>query len=129
MDPQLWGPSAWYFLHSLTFSYPENPTQKEKKSIKDFFSSLQYLLPCDVCKLNYKIHFNEDPIDGHLQSRERVVKWLISIHNKVNVETGKPLLSYETVLHTIPPIYSSDTINMYRILFLLIILFLGKYLL
>ena len=123
MDPKLWGPSAWYFLHSVTFSYPENPTQKEKKSLKDFFRSLEFLLPCDVCKLNFKHHFNEDPIDGHLNSREEVIKWLINIHNKVNIETGKPILSYETVLHTIPPLYSSDKINICRIMFLVILLF------
>ena len=26
MEPNIWGPGAWTFLHSITFQYPENPS-------------------------------------------------------------------------------------------------------
>ena len=25
MEPKVWGPSAWEFLHAVTFQYPEEP--------------------------------------------------------------------------------------------------------
>ena len=25
-----WGPPGWIFLHAISFSYPENPTQEER---------------------------------------------------------------------------------------------------
>ena len=25
-----WGPSAWIFLHTITFNYPINPTENDK---------------------------------------------------------------------------------------------------
>ena len=37
MNPKIWGPHAWIFLHSITLNYPENPTPELKKNnIKDF---------------------------------------------------------------------------------------------
>jgi hypothetical protein len=45
MDPEFWGPSAWKFLHSITMSYPSEPTDKEKKVYKKFFEILGLVLP------------------------------------------------------------------------------------
>ena len=30
MDPLIWGPHAWFFLHSITLVYPDNPSEQEK---------------------------------------------------------------------------------------------------
>ena len=32
-DPSVWGPHYWFFLHSVGFTYPELPTDGEKKKI------------------------------------------------------------------------------------------------
>ena len=34
MDPKIWGPPGWLFLHTLTFNYPNNPTKEEKETTK-----------------------------------------------------------------------------------------------
>jgi len=122
MDPNLWGPSAWYFLHSLTYSYPVEPSLDDKKAIENFFDSLSLLLPCTVCKTNYREHFTESPIREHSGSRETVVKWLIDIHNKVNIDTGKPKVEYETILKLRPPMYSSVSENIQRVIFLVLLI-------
>ena len=36
MDPQLWGPHLWYFLHTITFQYPIKPSWNDKKEMSDF---------------------------------------------------------------------------------------------
>ena len=42
MKPEVWGPHAWIFLHSITFNYPDNPTDDEKKHYKNFFENLKF---------------------------------------------------------------------------------------
>ena len=124
MDPNLWGPSAWYFLHSITYSYPEKPSWEEKKAVEHFFDSLSELLPCSVCKTNYLEHFKKQPISRYSESRETLVKWLIDIHNKVNLDTGKPEVDYETILNLRPPMYFSIVENLKRVIFLFLLILL-----
>ena len=50
MDPNIWGPSGWLFLHTITLMYPENPNPIEQKQYYDLFHSLQYTLPCPSCR-------------------------------------------------------------------------------
>ena len=58
MDPNYWGPKAWFFLHSITANYPINPTSRDKNIYKSFFISLKDVLPCSVCQENYKKHLS-----------------------------------------------------------------------
>ena len=33
LEPNIWGPHYWFFLHSITFTYPKKPTSATKKNI------------------------------------------------------------------------------------------------
>ena len=98
MDPQLWGPQLWYVLHIITMTYPKEPSEYSKRAYHDFFNNLKDVLPCDICKKHYSKFIIEYPVTPHLDSRENLVKWLIQIHNFVNLELGKPVLSVEEVV-------------------------------
>ena len=126
MDPNLWGPSGWYFLHSLTYSYPDNPTKKEEDAAIQFFNSLGTLLPCTVCKVNYDKHFKENNIANCVSSRNELIKWLIDIHNQVNMDNGKPMVSYKSVLNSVPPCYSSIHKNLSYVFGLIIFLIIFR---
>ena len=91
MNPIIWGPGAWTFLHSITLNYPENPTDKEKMFHKNFFLNLQNVLPCPSCAQHYSMNLKKFPIDPALESRELLVKWLIDIHNEVFKKEENPL--------------------------------------
>ena len=93
ITPEFWGPHGWIFLHSVTFNYPENPTQTDKLNYKSFFESLVNILPCEKCSSNYKDHIHKYPIDNHLDSKTSLIQWLIDIHNITNIQLGKPTLS------------------------------------
>ncbi len=108
MNPKIWGPHAWIFLHSITFNYPNNPTNETKKHYKIFFESLQYVLPCDNCKNNYKkklITFKID--DDVLSCRKNLIKWLIKIHNEVNKSNNKRIMSNDEVLKYYVDLYDN----------------------
>ncbi len=89
MNVEKWGPFGWGFLHTLTFNYPDNPTQKIKNVYKRYFTLTGDILPCKYCRASYKEFIKELPIDGALESREKLVRWFYEIHNKVNDKLRK----------------------------------------
>ena len=98
-DPKLWGPHAWDFMHYITVGYPINPSDIVKKNAYNMFMSLKYLLPCESCRHNFTVHVDRRPLtDEILSSRDRLVNWLIDLHNDVNAAGGKKLVSYDYVL-------------------------------
>ena len=99
ITPEFWGPHGWIFLHSVTFNYPENPTQTDKINYKSFFESLGNILPCEKCSINYKNHIQKYPIDAHLDSKTSLIQWLINIHNITNSQLGKSVLSPAEVIN------------------------------
>ena len=83
MEPEIWGPSTWLFLHTVTYNYPKEPTIIDRNNYHDFFTSLQNVLPCPTCQKHYMMHLSKYPIQ--LQSRKHLVEWLLNVHNAVNI--------------------------------------------
>ena len=95
IDPSIWGPSAWNIFHYITIGYPDNPNDETKKSAYNFFMSLKNLLPCEKCRYNFNQHLQMYPLtDDILMSKDKLINWLIDIHNNVNKTTGKQIMSY-----------------------------------
>jgi len=93
--PNVWGPHAWKFIHYVTLSYPIFPNQENKDNYKQFFLTLQYILPCHKCRKHYKENLNKFPLnDLVLSNNENLVKWGIDLHNYINKLHNKPELSY-----------------------------------
>lgn len=91
MDPAIWGPHLWFFLHSMSFAYAkdkDHPTELEKRQMYQFLESLKYVLPC-ICKNNYSAYFDKYP--PKLNSRKELFRWLVDLHNHVNMEHNKEL--------------------------------------
>ena len=93
--PNAWGPYGWNFLHYVTLGYPKNPDNDDKKNYKLFFESLKNILPCPKCAKHYEENLKVLPLtDEILDDKEKLIKWLIDVHNRVNVSTGKPEMEY-----------------------------------
>ena len=110
MNPDIWGPPGWTFLHSITFAYPNNPTNVDKKKFAHFFNSLAPVLPCATCSSNYKQNLINDPVENHLNNKKSLIKWLINVHNKVNIDNNKPTLSYKNVIDNYTKLYNNEPI-------------------
>ena len=81
MNPKIWGPHAWIFLHSITFNYPSKPTLQDINHYKNFFNNLKYILPCNNCQNHYKNNIDKYPLtDEILSSKQKLINWLINIH-------------------------------------------------
>ncbi len=98
MQANEWGPPAWKFLHTVTFSYPTNPDDETKSHFKDLFSNLRYTLPCSFCRSYYTQIFKYISIDPYLESRNGLTFWLFVVHNIVNRKLNRDLANYEDVV-------------------------------
>ena len=116
MNPAIWGPPTWFFLHSITLAYPSNPTISDKKSHLDFFSILPDVLPCPKCKEHLKTHLNNFPIQPALESKDAIIAWLHNLHNQVNISLNKPQVSLESFLKNYKDIYDRSSLNINQLI-------------
>lgn len=96
--PEVWGPHFWFTLHTISFFYPEYPTSTDMRNYKEFFERFALFIPCSSCQQHYKQFLKQYPIDGYLDSRDSLSRWVVYLHNKVNVRNGKPEWSYDDVV-------------------------------
>ena len=128
MNPKFWGPHGWYFLHSITMHYPKNPSEQEKQIYFNFFKSLENVLPCEKCAYNYSQNLKKLPLEPALENRDKLVRWLIGVHNEVNKETGKREYSYEEVIEEYKykmNRLTSDPTLVYKVIILGLLVFIG----
>ena len=45
MDPIIWGPHAWFFLHSVAHTYPRMPNSVTKRKYYDLIHTLPLFIP------------------------------------------------------------------------------------
>jgi hypothetical protein len=122
MEPNIWGPAGWTFLHSITFQYPEEPTDIDKRKYFTFFHSLKNVLPCPTCREHYETSFEINQI--RLNNRQELIEWLIDIHNDVNRTSGKKVYSYDEVYQLYNDMYGVTGESNYGYLFIILIIFI-----
>ena len=99
IDPHIWGKHYWFVLHTITFTYPENPNDTAKRKYYDLIVNLPLFLPNAKIGREFSTILDEYPVKPYLDSRGMLVKWLHFVHNVINKRTGKEEMSYETFLH------------------------------
>lgn len=82
--PNVWGPFFWHTIHIVALGYPSSPSYIDKKSAKDFYESLQFLIPCPVCREHYRSYLQEFPITPFIDTKKDLLKWTIDLHNYAN---------------------------------------------
>ena len=105
MDPTIWGPHLWFFMHTLSLNYPDNPTIIDKKNNYDFFFSLTKIIPCIGCRNHYTEFFNKNPINNYLTTKTKLIEWVTKAHNNVNKLNNKPIWSIDKVVNHYKNIY------------------------
>ena len=90
MLTSVWGPAAWHLLHTISFNYPINPTEENKKKYKEFVENLADVLPCKYCRMNLKNNLKAHPIKPcHMKSREAFSRYMYNLHEIINKMLGK----------------------------------------
>lgn len=93
MYPPIWGNVYWKVIHFTCFSFPNEPTESDKNTLKVFLETIVDLLPCPGCRKHAKTYItNNKP---NLNSRLPILFWSFDFHNDVNKRTGKRVLSHD----------------------------------
>ena len=110
IDPKYWGKHFWISLNSIALTYDS----KNKDDYYTFFKSLQHVLPCSKCKLNYKNHFKNINLDNS----DTLLEWLINMRNDIYVDQkrNKKQTKESTMNEIFKPCYN------YFILWIIIII-------
>jgi hypothetical protein len=85
-----WGPPIWHYLHTMSFNYPVNPTEEDKKHYRDFILNLQYVLPCKYCRMNLTNNLQTKPLEMcHMANRDAFSRYIYDLHETVNKMLNK----------------------------------------
>ena len=73
----VWGPSAWHYIHTVSFNYPVHPTCDDKRHYRNFILNLRHILPCGKCRKNLCKNFKKHPLMWrHMRNRESFSKYV-----------------------------------------------------
>jgi len=99
MSTSIWGPCMWFFLHTMSFNYPVEPSDEDKHHYREFILSLQHVLPCKYCRLNLTKNFKTLPLTMEdMKNRHRFSLYIYNLHELINkMLLKKSNLTYEDV--------------------------------
>jgi hypothetical protein len=107
LDPKVWGPHFWFFLHTITLCYPYRPNAVTKKKYYDLIHNFHLFIPIESISTYYIKLLDQYPVAPYLDSRDSFIRWMHFIHNKVNEHLEKPKVSlakfYETYYESYKP--------------------------
>lgn len=99
MLTSVWGPPMWHILHTISFNYPINPTEEDKKHYYKYYKSLKYILPCRYCRENFDKNLKNNKLTkATMENRETLSRWVYELHETINKMLLKSSgLTYEDV--------------------------------
>ena len=76
IEIERWSHACWSWLHQCNIPI-------------EVIDVLSFVLPCSICSAHFVQYREKHPV------YEPISKWLIDLHNDVNVRTGKSIVSYQ----------------------------------
>jgi len=95
LDPDVWGPHYWFFIHTIAMTYPKYPTSVIKKKYYDLIQNFALFIPIESIGNEFSKMLNLYPVVPYLDSKESFIRWTHFIHNKINEKLEKPVISLE----------------------------------
>ena len=94
LDPNIWGPKYWFFIHTTAMNYSDTPTETTKRKYYDFIQNLPLFIPDQQMAAEFVDLLDKYPVSSYLDSRASFTRWIHFIHNKINRKLGKPEPTY-----------------------------------
>jgi hypothetical protein len=95
LDPIVWGPHFWFFIHTIALTYPIHPNTMTRKKYYEFINNLPSFIPNQNISKYLTILLDKYPLTPYLDNRESFIRWTHFIHNKINQKLKKPKISLE----------------------------------
>ena len=113
-DADIWGPSFWFILHSMSFKYPRFPSNSLKKKYYDFIHNLPQFIPDEKIGNEFASFLDKYPVTPYLDNRNSFIRWMHFIHNRINVHLKKDILAFSDFLKKYEKIYTQDNLQKTR---------------
>ena len=92
---EFFGPSMWKTMHSVSFTYPNEPTPEQRMQYIDFFRSIGPVIPCPSCSKHYMDYLEKNPIDA--DNTDSLANWVYDLHKDVNKRQNKTSPTFKEV--------------------------------
>ena len=93
MDATVWGPHYWFFLHTVTMTYPLRPNDGAKKKYYELIQNIPLFIPNVSMAKSFQETLDAYPVSPYLDTRDSLTRWMHFIHNKMNKRLGKREIS------------------------------------
>ena len=100
INPKQWGSNGWSFMHYVALGYPNKPTNEDKTTYYNFFSSIGKVIPCKVCQVHYADFEKLHSLEEALESKTKLTNWVYNAHNNVNRLLNKSSFTPSQFLET-----------------------------
>jgi hypothetical protein len=111
LDPKVWGPHYWFFIHTVAMTYPHHPNTVTKKKYYEFIQNLPLFLPVQEISNEFSKLIDKYPITPYLDNRDSFIRWTHFIHNKINQKLEKPQVSLNDFYVKYYEEYKSDNVK------------------
>ena len=115
LDPEIWGPHFWGFLHTVAMTYPKHPNAITKKKYYDFVQSIPLFIPVEQMSTDFTKLLEQYPVTPYLDNKESFIRWMWYIHNKVNDKLEKPRISLNEVYRRANETRNQKIVDNYRL--------------
>jgi len=112
LDPKIWGPHYWFFLHTMAMTYPHHPNTITKKKYYEFIQNLPLFLPVETISGEFSKLIDKYPIAPYLDNRDSFIRWIHFIHNKINQKLEIPEVSLNDFFIKYYEQYKSQDVKM-----------------
>ena len=112
LDPKIWGPHYWFFIHTVAMTYPIRPNAVTKKKYYEFIQNLPLFIPVESISGEFSKLIDKYPVTPYLDNRESLIRWTHFIHNKMNQKLEKPQISLSEFYIKYYEEYKSQNVKM-----------------
>ena len=112
LDPKIWGPHYWFFIHTVAMTYPIRPNAITKKKYYEFIQNLPLFIPVENMSGEFSKLLDKYPVTPYLDNRESLIRWTHFIHNKINQKLEKPQISLNKFYVKYYEEYKSQNVKM-----------------
>jgi len=111
LSADIWGPSFWFFLHTISLCYPKQPNSSTKKKYYDLIYNMPLFIPDKKIGNRFSDILDKYPLKPYLDSQKSFSKWMHFIHNKINRSLNKSHVDYYDFLTSYYANYKSKGEN------------------
>jgi hypothetical protein len=112
LDPKIWGPHYWFFLHTVAMTYPHHPNAVTKKKYYEFIQNIPIFIPVEQISGEFSKILDKYPIAPYLDNRDSFIRWVHFVHNKINEKLEKPTITLNEFFITYYDQYKSMDVKL-----------------